>query len=88
MVGASGFEPPASWSRTSSATLRNGLLLNTPSEKQTVKPLVRVWLVVSGCSQSSIGSLQNPLQSKISAGEKYMPRRKHRTEPVIRARVP
>ena len=61
MVGANGFEPSTSWSRTRRASSHKNFHFNIPSEKQELKPLSRMWLVASGCGCPLVGSLQKSL---------------------------
>jgi hypothetical protein len=61
VVGANGFEPSTSWSRTRRANVHNNLHFNVPSEKQELNPLIEMWLVVSGCGCPPVGSLQKSL---------------------------
>jgi hypothetical protein len=63
MVGASGFEPPASWSRTRRASFRKDIPDNNKSETQELRPFLWMWPDVSGCERLTSGSLQKPLQS-------------------------
>jgi hypothetical protein len=71
MVGASGFEPPASWSRTRRASFRKDFHLNTLLEKQELKRSSRMWLDVSGWARLPLRSLQKSLQSIRGLIEKF-----------------
>jgi hypothetical protein len=62
MVGASGFEPPASWSRNKSATSRKALPRNSHSENKALSSQDGMCAAVSRCVRLIVGSLQKPLQ--------------------------
>ena len=62
VVGAKGFEPSTSWSRTRRAKLHKNFRFNIQIEKQEVNFRSRVCVGVSGCAHLLLGSLQNPLQ--------------------------
>jgi hypothetical protein len=63
MVGARGFEPPASWSRTRRASICKDIPCNISSETQELRLPTQVWLDVFGCARLTLGSLQKSLQS-------------------------
>ena len=65
MVGANGFEPSTSWSRTNRAKKDKHRSYNTPSEKQDFSPPTWLCLPVAGCVRLFVRSLQKSLHSRV-----------------------
>jgi hypothetical protein len=65
VVGANGFEPSTSWSRTNRAKRDKHRRYNTPSEKQDFSPSTWLYLPVAGCVRLFVRSLQKSLHSRV-----------------------
>jgi hypothetical protein len=71
MVGANGFEPSTSWSRTRRASFQKKFGFNTLHENTPLSPVIWLFGAVSGCAQMCVGSLQNPLHRFLRGGRAY-----------------